>query len=276
MNGVGLVVGAMAGTGALLLLGTVAAPNKADGTARRSRPAPVSPNTAAWCASSFVVAGMLALAITAVPFVALLAALGAGSAPVLVVRRREAAARRAVRDAWPDAVDQLLSSVRAGLSLPEAIADLGRVGPLPLRASFARFADDHRVTGAFGAALDALQDDLADPVADRVCAALRLAREVGGTDLGAVLSALSAMLREESRIRGEIAARQSWTVSAARLAVAAPWLTLAILGTRPEAARAYATAAGALVLAVAAGLSVAAYVAMRRIGRMPTDERMAA
>ena len=45
--------------------------------------------------------------------------------------------------------------------------------------------------------------------------------------------------------------------------------------SRPEAVRAYSTPAGTVVLAVAAALSIAAYVAMKRIGRLPADERMA-
>ena len=70
-------------------------------------------------------------------------------------------------------------------------------------------------------------------------------------------------------MRADIAARQSWTVVSARVAVAAPWLTLALLCTRPESAAAYRSATGALIVAVTAGLSCAAYVLMQRIARLP-------
>jgi tight adherence protein B len=132
---------------------------------------------------------------------------------------------------------------------------------------------EYRATGSFTTAVDLLQDRLDDPVADRVVAALRLARDVGGTELGTTLRTLSAMLRDDARTRSEILARQSWTVAAARMAVAAPWLTLALLCTRPEAATAYSSAAGAVVLTTAALLSVVAYLVMMRIGRLPGDER---
>jgi tight adherence protein B len=121
-----------------------------------------------------------------------------------------------------------------------------------------------------------LQLRAADPVADRVVAALRLAREFGGAQLGTLLRNLSGMLREDGRIRAEIAGRQSWTVAAARMAVVAPWVTLALLCTRPETVAAYATAAGGVLLAVAAVLSAIAYWVMVRIGRLPTDERTVA
>jgi tight adherence protein B len=197
----------------------------------------------------------------------------AASAPVLLLRRRAAARRHAVRCAWPDAVDTLVSAVRAGMALPDALADLGRSGPAPLQPAFTAFGTEYRATGSLAGALDLLQSRLADPVADRVIAAVRMTREFGGPDLGSVLRTLATMLREDSRTRGEIAARQSWTVSAARMAVAAPWLTLAFLSTRGDTARAYATTTGAAVLAFAALMSALAYAAMVRIGRLPADER---
>ena len=40
------------------------------------------------------------------------------------------------------------------------------------------------------------------------------AREVGGTDLGRLLSTLSGFLRDDARTRAELLARQSWSVNA--------------------------------------------------------------
>lgn len=220
-----------------------------------------------------VMCGSCALLVTAVPVVALLAALIAALLPFLLLRRRARARTRAVRSAWPDAVDSLGSAVRAGMSLPEALADLANRGPVALRPAFARFAAEYRVSGSFGSALDSLQAALADPIADRVIASMRIAREVGGTDLGFVLRTLSSLLRADMRTRGEIEARQSWTVSAARLAVAAPWVTLAFLCTRSEAASAYRSALGAVILIISACLTVVAYRVMLLIGRLPTEPR---
>jgi tight adherence protein B len=220
-----------------------------------------------------LVGGVVALAVSAVPVVGLLVAAAGATAPFVVLRRRADRRARELRRAWPDAIDVLTSGVRAGLALPDAVAALATGGPPPMRPAFARFAVEYRATGSFTDALDTVGRTLADPVADRVVAALRLARDLGGSELGPVLRTLALMLREEARTRAEVEARQSWSVSAARLAVAAPWLTLVLLSTRPEAARAYATPAGTVVLCCAAGLSAAAYIAMRRIGRLPTDER---
>jgi tight adherence protein B len=89
-----------------------------------------------------------------------------------------------------------------------------------------------------------------------------------------MLRTLSAFLREDARTRSELEGRQSWTVNAARLAVAAPWIVLGLLATRPEAVSAYNRPAGVLVLAVGALCSVLAYRIMLRIGRLPDEERV--
>ncbi|NHA69233.1 type II secretion system F family protein, partial [Phycicoccus flavus] len=198
----------------------------------------------------------------------------AGALPVLLVRRRARKRRARLRDLWPDAVDNITSAVRAGMALPEALAQLGERGPEELREPFRRFGDDYRLTGRFSDCLDRLKARLSDPVADRLVESLRIAREVGGSDLGRLLRTLSGFLREDARTRAELETRQSWTVNAARLAVAAPWVVLAMLSGNPESVGAYSSALGAMVLAVGAAVTGVAYWLMMRIGRLPEDERV--
>ncbi len=223
---------------------------------------------------SGVLSAIVATAISGVPVVAVIAGVLAASAPVVLLRRRARLVDEAVCAAWPDAVDVLVSGVRAGMSLSEAVGSLALQGPRPLQPAFAHFVVELRASGSFTDSLRALQDRLADPVADRVIASLLIAREVGGSDLGRVLRTLSSLLREDARIRGEIEGRLSWTVSAARMAVAAPWITVALLCTRPEAVAAYRTAVGTFILIGAAATSVLAYRLMVRIGRLPAEQRL--
>ncbi len=194
--------------------------------------------------------------------------------PVAMLKRRQRQRRAELRSHWPDVIDNLASAVRAGMSLPEALEQVGTSGPEAMRDSFRRFADEYRISGRFGDALDLLKSDLADPVGDRVVEALRVAREVGGSDLGRVLRALAAFLRDDARTRGELESRQSWTVNAARLAVAAPWVLLVLLSTRPEAVDAYDSAGGVVVLTCGAAVSVFAYRMMLRLGRLPEEARV--
>lgn len=212
--------------------------------------------------------------VTRSPSVAFFFGLFAFFGPVALVRGARNRRMKELRDIWPEVVDNLASAVRAGMGLPEAVAALASRGPEPLRPAFSQFAADYRVSGRFNDCLDSLKTNLADPVGDRVCESLRLAREVGGTDLGRLLRTLSAFLREDARTRAELETRQGWTVNAARLAVAAPWLVLLLLATQAATLRAFDSAGGRVLLAGGAAVSLFAYRLMLRIGRLPEERRV--
>ncbi len=228
---------------------------------------------AACAAAGLVVLLAAVVLIRSAPIAACFALFGSWL-PYGLIRWRAARRTASLRELWPDVVDHLRSAIRAGLSLPEALMQLAEKGPSELRAAFRDFAADYRAGGQFDDSLSRLKDRLADPVADRIVEALRMTREVGGSDLGRLLGTLSEFLRDSARTRNELEARQSWTINAARLAVAAPWFVLLLLATRPEAVRAYNTGAGVLVLAGGLAVSVVCYRMMLRIGALPQDERV--
>ena len=179
-------------------------------------------------------------------------------------------------DVWPDVVDDLASAIRAGLSLPQAVIELCNSGPELLRPSFKLCRDQYQATGDFSAALNLIAQDLKDSQADKFVASLMVAHEVGGVDLGVLLRTLSEVMREELVLRGEIVARQSWTINGAKLAVAAPWVTALVLSTRETAANVYLSGNGIRMLAVCAAISLLAYVAMMKIAELPEEKRLMA
>ncbi len=226
------------------------------------------------CAVLFAVALAVVQAVSQTLPVACVFAAMAAYVPIAVLRQRAARRLRDFAEVWPEAVDNLASAVRAGMSLPDAVAALGTSGPEALRHDFGQFALDYQVTGRFGECLDRLKDRLADPVGDRVIEGLRLAREVGGGDLGRLLRNLSGFLRDDARTRSELESRQAWTVNGARLAVAAPWIVLLLMSFQTTAIRHYASPGGVIVLGIGFGVCVLAYTAMMRIGRLPVEKRI--
>lgn len=223
-----------------------------------------------------VTAFLVVLVLTAAVPVALCFATFAGSVPILALRWQAGNRRALLRNIWPDAVDHLRSAVRSGMSLPEGLIQLGTSGPEPLRAPFVEFGKDYRAGQSLGVALERLKLRLADPVGDRIVAALMITREVGGSDLGRLLSTLAEFLRENARTRSELEARQSWTVNAAKLAVAAPWIVVLLLSLQQEAAEAYRGVTGMVVLGVGLLVSLVCYRLMLRIGALPREVRVLA
>lgn len=226
------------------------------------------------CGALALSAGLVVQVVSQTLPIALCFALMAGYLPVVVVRNRARRRQREFAEVWPEAVDNLASAVRAGMSLPDAVAALAVRGPEPLRRPFDEFALDFQVTGRFGDALDRLKERLADPVGDRVVEGLRVARDVGGGELGRLLRNLSGYLREDLRTRGEMESRQAWTINGARLAVAAPWAVLLLMSFQTDVIRRYNSTAGVVVLVIGASLCVIAYRLMMRIGRLPIERRI--
>jgi tight adherence protein B len=233
-----------------------------------------APQVLGACIGCGIIAALVSFAVSQTFTVAGFFSLGAAYAPLALVRYRARQRRQELRELWPDAVDNLASAVRAGMSLPEALTQLGQRGPETLRRPFIRFGEEYRATGRFYDCLDRLKTRLADPTGDRIVESLRIAREVGGSDLGRLLRTLSGFLREDARTRAELESRQTFIVNAARLAVAAPWLLLGMLSVRTSAIKEYDSPAGLIVLAIGAAVCVVAYRLMLRLGRLPEERRV--
>ena len=280
----GALVGLGFGLGCLLVWAAFRWPReeratRSDGRARRllaeAGMREVAPRSLALLSLGTGVAGfVVVLGLTRTVPIAVVLGAGAAYLPWAVVAGRVRRRRREFAQVWPEAVDDLASAVRAGMSLPDAVAALAVRGPDALRPAFDAFALDYQVSGRFGDCLDRFKDRLADPVGDRVVEGLRIAREVGGGELGRLLRNLSGYLRDDLRTRAELEARQSWAVNGARVAVAAPWIVLLVMSTQPTVIERYQSAAGALVLAVGAATCVVAYRLMMRLGRLPAERRI--
>jgi tight adherence protein B len=283
---VSVILGAALGVGLLLVVSPLLWPSRgAANRPARGRSAfadelalagiPGAPIAAVVAVAAVVgaVGAALAQAVFAVPVLTAVGGVLGGLLLPVIIRSRANRRRSANRAIWPDVVDHLVASVRAGMSLPDSVGALADLGPAATRTAFASFDDEFRRTGDFAYAVDSLKARLADPTADRILETLRMAREVGGTDLTAVLRGLSAYLREDATLRAEVGARQSWIRNAARLGVAAPWLLLLVLASRPETLQAYDSAAGSALILCGVGVTLVAYRLMIGLGRLPEERR---
>jgi len=281
-----LLVGAMLAAGMLLCVSPWLWPRRERATSRTTRSGWLARliDEAGFAAveQRTVIAVIIAVAllsasvvwlVTGIAVLAVLAAAAAASAPIAFLRSRKLRLLKARRQLWPDVCDLLIASIRVGLSLPDAVASLADSAPSMVRPAFAVFARDLHSTGRFESSIDRLKTTLADPIADRIIESLRMARQVGGTELTGVLRALSSSVRSDAALRGEVEARQSWIRGAAVLGVVAPWVILVLLAMRPEGAEAYASPEGVLVICGGAAVSVIAFRIMVRIGRLPEPRR---
>lgn len=229
-----------------------------------------------WAASIAVgaLAFVLVVMLTGSPVVASVPGVLMALLPRAFFARRRLERLREVQEAWPDGIHDLIAGISAGKSLVQALADLTRRGPEPLRQAFARFPFLAQALGA-GPALEIVREELADPTSDRVVEVLILAKEQGGPVLIQILRDLAKATTEDLKALEEIRTAQleqkinAWAVSIL------PWAVLVILTARPGHFREfYQSGAGGLVIVLGGAFTLFGLWLLMRLGKDPIEERV--
>jgi tight adherence protein B len=229
-----------------------------------------------WAASS--AAGALAFGVvtvvTGTPLVAFVPAGAVAALPRAYFARRRTARLHRVQEAWPDGLRDLLVSITAGRSLPQALATLASSGAEPLREALARFPLLSRMLGTVPA-LEVVKEELADPTSDRVIEVLILAQERGGQIVKDLLEDLVAATTKDLKVQEEIATEGLEMKINARVVLVLPWVVLVALTIRPGPFRDFYQSSGGLVVVALGGLlSVLGYVLISRLGRSRHERRV--
>ena len=120
-------------------------------------------------------------------------------------RRRNSRLAAALDEQLADAVRSLAAGMRAGFSVPQAIAFAAREGEPPLATALARIVDSVGLGGGLDDALERWATEVGTDDARLVVGVLALHRRSGG-DLPHVLDQVAATLRERSSAAREVRA----------------------------------------------------------------------
>ena len=177
--------------------------------------------------------------------------------------------RQRMRGQLPAALQAVATSVRAGLSLPQALQAAGRQVPAPLGEEFARIAEETALGATLDRALESFEARVALPDVRLLVASLSLSRATGAS-LAPLLDRLVETLRERERLRGQVQAltaqgrMSGWVVGLAPVGLLA-----AMAVADPEYLRPMiATPAGWFLLGLAALLEVLGAVTIRAMVRV--------
>lgn len=136
---------------------------------------------------------------------AAIGAVGAVAASSTVRRRRAARHAAALDEQLADAVRSISAGMRAGLSVPQAIAHAAREGERPLSDAFRRVVDTVDLGGELDLALQGWATEVGSEDARLVVGVLGLHRRTGG-DLPRVLDQVASTLRERTSAAREVRA----------------------------------------------------------------------
>lgn len=193
--------------------------------------------------------------------------------PFILAKRKSERFQVERDQAWPVAIDEIVASLQAGLSITESITALAQQGPPQLRATFERV----HIGLIGGENLETLlqmeMQILDSATADQTLSTLLFAKQFGGREVISTLRMLSTFLREEIKVREEIETRFGWVRNSAVLGAVAPWLLLALLSTQRSTVEAYQTTAGVFILSLGVIFTAIAFLWMERVSRIPSPPR---
>src|SRR5262249_13094532 len=138
----------------------------------------------------FVVGFALAFAMFGGALPAIVIGVFAATFPIASSRARRASRLATAQGPWPRVIGAIrLKTSAVGRSIPQALFEGGRRGPVELRDAFEAAPGEWLISTNFERTLGVLKSRLADPTADATCETLLIAHELGGSDLDRRLAA---------------------------------------------------------------------------------------
>jgi Flp pilus assembly protein TadB len=174
--------------------------------------------------------------------------------------------------AW---TESLRDTIAGAAGLEQAIPSSIRAAAPTLRPHLRAMIDRLHTRMALPQALALFADELDDPSADLVVAALILNSRLRGPGLRDVLGALAVSAREELDMRRRVEAERRSTRRSVQIVVGTALVFAGLLVLfNPEYVKEYGSALGQAVLVVVGGLFGAGFAWMRRLARFDKPTRL--
>ena len=150
--------------------------------------------------------------------------------PFMWLRWKQKKRIRDFEQQLPDAIDMLVSAMKAGYSFQAATQFIGEEMIAPLGPEFARFYDEQRLGMDVRSALVGMQARVESLDLKMFVTAVLIQRETGG-NLGEVLSNLADLVRQRIAMRGQIQTLIAEPKLSARFLAVLPIIVFLILST---------------------------------------------
>jgi Flp pilus assembly protein TadB len=173
--------------------------------------------------------------------------------------------------------ESLRDTIAGAVGLEQAIPASLRAAAPSLQEPLARLVDRMHTRVPLADALRQFADDLDDPGADLIIAALIINARLRGPGLRDLLGALSDSVREELDMRRKVNAERRSTRRSVQIVVAVSvGLALALGIFDHSYVGAYNGVVGQMVLAIVAALYAASFLWLRNLARFETADRLLA
>jgi len=190
------------------------------------------------------------------PIVGFLGALIGFMIPVVLMRGKQAKRLALFRDQLPDAIDMMISAMRAGFSFQAAMKFIGEEVSAPLGPEFTRFYEEQRLGMEVRVALLALQGRIESVDLKMFVTAVLIQRETGG-NLSEVLGNISTLMRERAALKADIETLTAESKLSARILSLLPLAVFILVNViNPDFMRPMLASTSGTIMFVSAAISV--------------------
>ncbi len=181
--------------------------------------------------------------------------------PWWILRRMAERHREKIEDQLADSMVSLSSSIRAGLSLAQAIQTLADNSPKPIKAEFSRIVGEYEMGKPLDRTLDEAKNRLRSENFALFAAAMLASRESGGR-LNETVDRIAHSVRELQRLERKVQADTAMARKSAMYMAITPVIILIVyfFVDRVAIISMFTTLPGQLLLAVAIMLNITAYL----------------
>ncbi len=173
--------------------------------------------------------------------------------------------RRAFAEQLPDVLQVLVTSLRGGFGLPQALDAVANQSNEPAASEFKRVLFEIRIGRDPGEALTATAERMKSRDFDWVVSAIQINREVGG-ELALILETLGETVRERQKMRRQIRSLTAeGRISAYILIALPPLLVVAISVLNPGYFKPMSKAPGPVLIVMGVCMLLIGWVWMRRM-----------
>jgi len=186
--------------------------------------------------------------------------------PVTLLRGKQKKRLSLFRDQLPDAIDMLVSAMRAGYSFQAAMKFIGEEVKEPLGPEFARFYEEQRLGMEVRVALLAMQGRIDSLDLKMFVTAVLIQRETGG-NLSEVLGNIGSLMRERAALKADIETLTAESKMSARILSLLPLGVFILINliNRDFMAPMLASTTGVLMFVLAAFSVMVGYWMMMKI-----------
>ena len=181
--------------------------------------------------------------------------------PWWILRRMAERHREKIEDQLADSMVSLSSSIRAGLSLAQAIQTLADNSPKPIKAEFSRIVGEYEMGKPLDRTLDEAKNRLRSENFALFAAAMLASRESGGR-LNETVDRIAHSVRELQRLERKVQADTAMARKSSVYMAITPVIILIayFFVDRAAVTSMFTTLPGQLLLAVAIVLNITAYL----------------